>query len=494
VERASSNAIQRAKGISRLDKIKRDKNKEEITMMNRRQFGLLSTASLAAGVVAPSAQAQAAAPDASLLKTTLTPFGAERAGNADGSIPPWTGGIVSPPLPPNQPVQVMMFNDDKPIYTINAGNMAQYASLLTEGTADLITKFGFRMEVHKTIRSAAAPQYVYDNTAQNVTRAKLETTGGRFGFTGGYGGPPFPIPDTSDPYVAGAQLIWNHLVSWSGYSLLLTYGSSYVVTSGGKVVLTSGLKNYFVYPYYDPDGSLETYEGYFYKLHSYTIQPASSNGQETIVWHTSNSLVKSDIVWSLLNGQGRVRKDPNEAYDTPSPLSNGLSNFDDGTGFYGSPQKYDWKLISKQEMLIPYNNNVLCQTDVTELVQPAYPNPDLVRWEKHRVWVVEATLHPGENNVTARRRVYIDEDTLYIVLSDMYDRNNTLVKTMQSYNRCIPSVPVLIASGYALWDMLSGAYTLTSPQSNPPYTDNAFFMPIDPSKFEAEEMAANASF
>jgi len=38
------------------------------------------------------------------------------------------------------------------------------------------------------------------------------------------------------------------------------------------------------------------------------------------------------------------------------------------------------------------------------------------------------TLQSGENNVTARRRVYIDEDTLYIVLSDMYDRNNTLVK------------------------------------------------------------------
>lgn len=461
--------------------------------MKRREFGILGTASLGVAAASGSGSAQAATPDPSLLTTTLTPFGAERAGNADGSIPPWTGGVVSPPLPPGQPAEVNMFEDEQPLYTVDASNMAQYASLLTEGTKALMTKFGFQIKVYQSHRTAAAPQYVYDNTAKNVTRAKLEPRGGRFGFVGGYGGPPFPIVDTSDPETAGLQLIWNHLVSWSGYSLHITYGSSWVVV-GSDIILTAGLNNYFVYPYYDPKGSPETYDGYFYKLHSYTIQPPASNGQETVVWHTSNTTVKPDITWTLVNGQGRVRKAPDEAYDTPDPIANGLDNFDDGTGFYGSPQRYDWKLIAKQEMLIPYNCNNLCQHNARDLVRKGFPNPDLVRWEKHRVWVVEATLHPGEHNTTARRRVYIDEDALYIVLSDMYDHDDVLVKTLTSYNRCIPSVPVLIASGYALWNMQSGDYTMTSPQSNPPYIANIYFMPISPDQFDAEAMAANASF
>ena len=70
----------------------------------------------------------------------------------------------------------------------------------------MIKNVGFSLPVYPTHRTAAAPQYVYDNTALNVSRTQLNPNGGRLGFTGGYGGIPFPIIDTSDAQVAGAQV------------------------------------------------------------------------------------------------------------------------------------------------------------------------------------------------------------------------------------------------------------------------------------------------
>lgn len=179
--------------------------------MKRRNFGVLASSGIAAAAMPLYAVAQSGAPDISLLSTTLTPLGAERAGNVDGSIPPWTGGLVSPPLPSDQPVDVKLFTDEQPLYTVDANNMAQYQSLLTPATKWMMSNWGYSIKVYQTYRTAAAPKYVYDNTALNVTRAQLDPRGGRFGLTGAYGGVPFPIIDTSDPLAGGAQLIWNHL-------------------------------------------------------------------------------------------------------------------------------------------------------------------------------------------------------------------------------------------------------------------------------------------
>jgi len=460
--------------------------------MNRRKFGLLSTSSVAAAALQP-ALAQTSAPDPSLLKTTLTPLGAERAGNADGSIPAWTGGIFSAPLPPTTPVDVPMFNDEQPLYTVNASNMAQYESMLTPGTQALINNFGLSLKVYQTHRTAAAPQYLYDNTAANATRAKLDPNGGRLGFSGAYGGVPFPILDTSDPFAAGAQVIWNHLLNWDRYSYYGQFTPGYVIASGQRV-LSFGGSVHQVYPYYDPNGSLETYEGYFSKLYNYSVAPAASNGQEALVWVSSNTTIKPDITWSVVNGQGRVRKAPDEAYDTPNPSANGIGNYDDASGFAGSPEKYDWKLIGKQEMLTPYNNNMLHFQNADILLGPHFPNPDIVRWEKHRLWVVEATLHPGERNTSARRRLYVDEDTWLAVMVDCYDAQNVLVKTIVNYNRVVPALPGTIQHGYALWNVQTGDYTYIGTIKQPPYPHNEYMVKLPPEMFDPQQMAASASF
>ena len=461
--------------------------------MKRRDFGLLAGTSLATATVVRPAQAQSAAPDATLLTTTLTPMGAERAGNADGSIPAWTGGLVSPPLPANQDVKVHLFEDEQPLYTIDASNMAQYAELLTPATQYQITKFGMSVPVYKTHRTSAAPQYVYDNTAKNAVNAKLDPRGGRLGFTGAYGGKPFPIIDTSDPLIGGAQLIWNHLTAWFDYSDYSSFAPGCVVING-QLILVAATAASSIYPYYDPNGSLETFDGYFSKgFYSYKA-PGSVVGQEVLVWHSSNVTLNPDIVWTLLNGQGRVRKAPDQAYDDPNPSSNGISSLDESSGFYGNPSQYDWSVVGKREMLIPYNCNKQVFSTMQEMAGPHFIKPEYMRWEKHRVWVFEAKLHPGIHNVNSRRTFYSDEDTGLIMLGEGYDGNDDMWKGYMNTNFCIPSVPGTVEAQTMTFQLQTGDWVINGVCGYGNIDNHKYEMSFPPSLFEAQEMAANASF
>jgi hypothetical protein len=289
-------------------------------------------------------------------------------------------------------------------------------------------------------------------------------------------------------------LIWNHLLQWEyGWQEKVDFSSGWVV-SNGQVVLCFGGLIKAICPYYDPNGSVETYQGYFFKLHEWGKAPASSDGQEIINWHTSNTLLHPDMTWTVVSGQGRVRKAPDEAYDTPNASANGIGNYDDSSCFDGSPQKYDWKYLGKKEMLVPYNCNQMSVSLAKDLIQPGYPNPNLMRWEKHRVWVLEATLHPGERNTTARRMCYLDEDTWVMQLTEMYDADGTMVKTAWVPIRCVPHLPGALENGYTLWEMDSGDYTSIGFTRDPPYDTNEYFGPQPAEEFDPQQMAASASF
>ncbi len=461
--------------------------------MKRRNFALLAGTSLASVVTIRPVRAQPAAPDSNLLKTTLTPMGAERAGNADGSIPAWTGGLTAPPLPPDQPTATHLFEDEEPLYTVTSDNMAQYADLLTEGTKYQIQKFGLTLNVYKTHRTAAAPQYVYDNTAKNVTRAQFDPRGGRFGFTGAVGGAPFPIINTADPLVGGAQLIWNHLTAWVGYSNVTLFAPGLVVING-QVILVAGTLSRTIYPYYAPDVTPENYDGYYNKGHYYDKAPASMEGGETLVWHSTNVNIHPDIVWTLLNGQGRVRKAPNEAFDAPNPESDGIASQDEASCFYGNPSQYNWTYITKKEMLVPYNCNKMLFGDFGGMLGPHFPKPEYVRWEKHRVWVVEANLVPGIHNVNSKRRFYLDEDTWYALLGEGYDGDGKLWKAYAIYNECVPSLPGTIEMSTATFALQSGNYIINGNNNYKQYSGAQFIQEQPVSDFDPQEMAAKASF
>jgi len=464
--------------------------------MKRRNFGLLAGTTIL-GLTGAGRRSLADAPDASLLKTTLTPFGAERAGNAAGTIPAWTGGMTEIPAgfdwDPDKTLPPDFFASDAMLYEVNAGNMAQYADLLAEGVQTLIKTKGFYLKVYPTHRTHAMPQWVYDNIAQNVTRATAQVDGDyRLGFAGAYGGIPFPIP-SSDPLQAGAQLMWNHEARYSG-SYQKDNVCGFTVEDGGPI-LVSGQTNVFRYEYYQQDGSPETFSGHFYTVLLRQFAPAPVAGSEVLGYNSANPLLHPIMSWSLLPGQGRVRRTPNLQYDTPSSFVDAIANLDEIFCFNGALDRYDWKLLGKKEMLIPYNNNKIFGLYAADVHKPDYFDPEAVRWELHRVWVVEATLHPGERNVLARRMLYLDEDTSLAAMADNYDAAGTHIRHHHNVNANFPNLPANIYQNTITYSLQTGNYV----SNNGSYADSpynaAYTFGVQPADvFEVQTMAADASY
>jgi hypothetical protein len=425
--------------------------------MKRRKFGLLAGSSVVA-INTRSAGAQSA--PASLLGPGITPLGGLQTGNSDGSIPPWTGGLTTLPVgvKPGDYVPEL-FPDEQPVVVVDASNMADHASMLSEGVMTMMTKYGFKIKVYPTHRTAAAPQWVYNNIAKNQKTAKFadqDPVGGRFGFENAYGGIPFPVPDIANPLTAGAQIVWNFNSKWLGHCIMGDYQSWSV--NSGQMTLANIAKNYYRYEYYDPSGQPEDYDGVLFKLDSDFTGPNNLIGQTDIIWSFINPYKNAEAAWILLNGQGRVRRAPELSFDTPSSAADGIAGFDEYYGFNGSLERYDWKYLGKQETYIPYNNNGLYAADPRQAHLDHFLDPDLVRWEKHRCWVVEATLHPGERNVLSKRRLYIDEDAWSAGCVDAWDANGDLFKVNIAYNNCRPDLPGVVYGNNCVHNLQTDDY------------------------------------
>lgn len=408
----------------------------------------IKLAVIATLIAAGQSHAAATAEEAAKLKAELTPLGAEKAGNKDGSIPAWTGGYTTPIAGDKAGGRRSdPFKDEKPVYVVNAKNMEQYASLLTDGTKALLKKYPeFRLDVYPTHRTAAAPQWVYENTLKNATRAKLNNDVP----TGAYGGIPFPIPK------AGAEVMWNHMLRWRGAAWQF-HTNQYQLTADGKAVLTTAGIGDQQMPYYFQDGTLEQFSkaNEFWLLRLINSGPPIRAG-EAIVGRTNMDPAK-DQAWVYLTGQRRVRKLPNPCCDTPTPATAGVMSFDELATWNGRLDRFDWKLVGKQEMLIPYNGNKLLQpkTDA-EVLGKAFLNPDYVRWERHRVWVVEAALRAGQRHQAPKSRYYCDEDTWNCVLADRWDANGQLWKTLWSQTFVAPDLPGTVIGAFGFTDLISG--------------------------------------
>jgi hypothetical protein len=455
--------------------------------IKRRALGLLAGASLTALKVGRG-NAQTAA-DPNLLKTTLTPFGSERAGNADGSIPAWTGGYTT--LPAGwQPGQSMpdFFAGEQPVVVIDSSNMSQYADKLSDGVQALMTRDGYSIKVFPTHRPQAMPQVIYDNTVKNLTNARfIDQNFLQNGFTGAFGGIPFPIPNTSDPLLAGVQIMYNHLNRWNGYAQhWREYG---VVVNGGVPVMTNSETSNVDYPYYYKQNLAETQS----RISTTLDGPAVLVG-EAAEFVSYNSSQLQDT-WELLNGQGRVRKAPQLMYDTPVSFDDGASNYDEGFGFQGPLIEYDWKYIEKKELYIPYSNNGLLLLPYQQVLKPKFLDPEVVRWELHRVWVVEATLHSGSRNVLARRRFYVDEDSWTVATTDSWDANNNLFHVQYIINCVRPDMPGMDLANYAIYNLQTGQYVLVDgPWDQKAHPSIEMLQGMPDSDFDPQNMAASAQY
>jgi len=444
---------------------------------------LVATAACLAALGLPfAASAGVSAEEAARLKTELTPLGAERAGNKDGSIPAWTGGYTTP-IPGDKPGgrRGDPFKDEKPLYSISAKNAEQYADKLTDGTKAMLKKYpdSFRVDVYKTHRTAAAPQWVYDNTFKNAGRAKLDGDV----VSGAYGGIPFPIPKT------GTEVMWNHLLRWRGTAWQFQTDMYQLTADGKSVLATDGVGDQQM-PYYLPDGSPEKFaqSGDYWLVRLVNAGPPIRAG-EAIVGRENVDPSKAQA-WVYLTGQRRVRKLPNPCCDTPTPAAAGVMSFDEIEVFTGRLERFDFKLLGKKEMLIPYNSNRLLQpkTDA-EVLNAHHLNPDFVRWELHRVWVVEASVREGKRHQAPKNRYYCDEDTWICVLGDRWDANGQLWKTLWNQTFVAPDLPGLVGGAMGFNDLISG----TAFVANLYNAKNAHYpivAPFPDSNFTPDAMAA----
>lgn len=414
---------------------------------------------LATGItLALASQMSLAAVDAQTaeqLKTTLTPFGAERAGNAEGTIPEWQGGYTTVAEGyRNGDVRPDPFASDKPLFTITAANMDQYSDQLNDGVKALFTKNpDFRMNVYPTQRSAAAPQWVYDNTLKNATNAVLAAD--ETSVSGAYGGIPFPIPAT------GAEAMWNHRLSWSGESVEFAM-KTYIVTADGRRALASEGDELMQFPYYYKEGDISSYSG-INQLGRFIVTGPASKAGEAILVHDPSVADKGRAIWQYLVGQRRVRKAPSVAYDTPDFVTSGVGLFDEAFMMFGPIDRHNYKLMGKKELFIPYNNNRAAQVSIDDLMGENFLNPDIVRWELHRVWVVDAELKDGMRHTVPKRTYYIDEDSWKIVMFDGWDAKGDLWRMNYSLTYLVPDLPALVTN--VMWggyDLQTGAYYLNA--------------------------------
>jgi hypothetical protein len=424
---------------------------------------------------AQSAMAAVSAEQAALLKNTLTPMGAVKAANADGSIPAWTGGFTqTAPGYQSGAKRNDPFAGEKPLLTITAQNMAQYADKLTAGTQAMLKKYpdSYSVVVYPTHRTAAAPQAVYDATLANATQASLINGPSGPMPQGAAGGVPFPLPQS------GAEAIWNHLLRWRGASWHANF-TQYMTTSDGKHVLTNDSRADFQMPWYLPAGGGDA--GVFYAVRMINDGPPLRAGEA--ITGLQNLDADKVVAWTYLPGQRRVRRLPNACCDTPAPATAGVMSFDELTVFDGRIDRFDWKLVGKREMYIPYNANRVFTAESPEaLFDDHHLKSSAVRWELHRVWVVEATLKAGQRHVMAKSTYYLDEDTWAAVLGERYDARGQLAKVLWSSPVVLPELPGVVTVTTGFYDLLSGdwftgdIFAGKSEQYRivPPYKDSVF--------------------
>ncbi len=457
--------------------------------LNRRSL-LMSSAALSATAVLPRvAKAQSFTPPSYTpadLNGKLTPLGAEMAGNADGSIPAWTGGYSTlqagfqSGTPRPQP-----FADEKPLFSITPANYTQYQDKLCDGQLYLLKTFpNYRMDVYKTHRTAIAPQYVYDFTLKNATSATLSDNGNSL--SGAYGGTPFPIPTN------GHQIAWNHLLAWRGSSMRAA-GNQYIVPASGGAYLESIVIAFQDYPYYFKDGQADFKGVYFEALIDPTAPPYQA-GNTLMKIEAINPLTQPERLYIYLAGERRTRAAPELTYDTSVAQTGGMTNWDEFQLLDGALDEYDINLLDKKEMYIPYNMNMAWDTPASEQYTLHFHNPDVGRWELHRVWVIEMVLKPGKRNVDARRIIYMDEDTWSAMMQVVYDGSGTIWKFQNAVPGICADIPAVIGAQASIsYDFHSGGYASYAGVDSSNYAKA--FMPVPPysrSYFTPGQLAAMA--
>jgi hypothetical protein len=407
--------------------------------------GLLLTAGLVSARISDA--------DLNRLGTSLTPLGGERAGNADGTIPAWEGGLTSGPAG-YQPGDHHPdpFAGESPLYTITASNYTDYEDQLTAGSIAMFQTYpdSYKMPVYPSHRTASVPQHIYDATREFASTAEVVNDGS--GVQGVVRGIPFPVPQS------GIEVLWNHLLRYRGDAAVRTIGQAAPTRKGRYTMVEFEDEFWFNYARRDigPD-QVNNILTYFKQA---VKSPPRLAGTILLVHETLDQVVEPRKAWVYNAGQRRVRRAPQVAYDNPGTAADGMRTSDQFDMFNGAPNRYTWELLGKAEMIVPYNSYRLHSDEVSpgDILTPLHINQDLTRYEKHRVWVVEARLKEGTKHLYPRRTLYVDEDSWQILAVDQYDNRGNLWRVSEAHCINYYDVPTFWSTLEVHTDLIAGRY------------------------------------
>mgnify|MGYP000664831976 CR=1 FL=1 len=413
---------------------------------------ILVSTMLVLSLLSGGAWAKVATQEAQKLGKELTAVGALAQANKAGTIPGYDGGLA-------QDVDANPFENiyakEVPLFEITSKNLSQYKENLSNGQLALFGKYPdtYKMPIYKTHRTASFPQAVYQKAKKNAVTATLVDGGN--GLKNFDETVPFAIPKS------GIEVIWNHISRFRGGAVERNLALMAVQRNANFTPVK--LQVQMAPPQYI-DGGYDAQADdnvLFYYMQSIK-SPARMTGNIMLVHETIDQVNQPRLAWTYNAGQRRVRRAPQVAYDAPGPGTESLRTTDQLDMFNGAPDRYDWKLVGKKELYIPYNAYKLAdpKAKYKDIVQAGHINQDFTRYELHRVWKVEATLKEGARHLYSKRTFYVDEDSWQIAMADHYDNRGELWRVSEGH-------PLQFVNANTPWyvsnvnyDLFSGRYLL----------------------------------
>jgi hypothetical protein len=170
----------------------------------------------------------------------------------------------------------------------------------------------------------------------------------------------------------------------------------------------------------------------FYVYFGY-VSPAALAGQALAITQYLNQAENETFYY--FPGQRRVRRMPTYSHDAPQIGMENQYTLDEPNVFNGALDRFDWKLVGKKEVYIPYNDfgGFDFKGKFEDYAQPNAVAESHRRYELHRVWVIEATVKQGMRHTAPKRTIYLDEDSWAPVMMDDFDGQGKLAKMREGF-------------------------------------------------------------
>lgn len=374
----------------------------------------------------PTAYAKVSEAEAAKLGKELTCTGAEVAGNKEGTIPAFSGkwlgtppGIKYTPNVGQHPVDP--YPEDKPLYVISAANMDKYAEKLTDGQKAMFKRYPdtFRIPVYQGRRDFRYSDKVCEVSKKSAVQAELIDNG--FGFNGLKGVSPFPIPKTAMELLANMNFPHRAFTENTPQRDVADVSSNGAISWGRIWQRNFAIVN-------SPEQIGKPIEGIMSMSRTASLLPERDKGAITVSHEPVNFARGKRLAWTYDPGTRRVRQLPEFGFDGPLTGTSGKMTTDQDRLMNGSPERFEWKMLGKREIFIPANSYRVHSNKVNyaDLLKKGHANPDFMRYELRRVWVLEGTLKEGYRHVFGRRVMFLDEDNWQASVGDYYDTRGQL--------------------------------------------------------------------